>query len=67
MKSELSKKPTLDEIISSSEVNFHAPLCNPIGDMPYGHLLGVEEDSEPTEIIFTDSVKSLYLANAKLD
>ena len=42
------------------------PTCVPdAGDIPYGHLLGVEEPK--INLTFTDSVKHLYLPDAELE
>jgi len=38
-----------------------------VGHIPYGHLMEEQSGEEEVRIIFTDSVRDLYLSDAQLD
>ena len=70
MKADPLPNPNLSQIILGGHLPppafDSAPACiSEGGDIPYGCLLGGED--EKFQIIFTDSVRHLYLPDAKLD
>jgi hypothetical protein len=67
MKTEHLPEPNLSQLMSGETFPMSvAPSCvTDAGYIPYGELISSEESH--IQIIFTDSVRNLYLADAKLD